>query len=121
VKPGKTGVRRVMDATGYSMMGLKLAWKSEAAFRQESVIAIILVVSSYFIPVTPIERMLMISSLVVVLVVELLNSAIEATVDRISEEWHPLSKQAKDIGSSAVFISIIFTLFVWVSCLMNIK
>jgi diacylglycerol kinase (ATP) len=121
VKPGKTGVRRVIDATGYSMVGLKLAWKSEAAFRQECVIAIILIFSSFFIPVTPVERILMISSLGVVLVVELINSAIEATVDRISEEWHPLSKKAKDIGSSAVFISIFLTLYVWVSCLMNIK
>ncbi|QIR07724.1 diacylglycerol kinase [Salinivibrio costicola] len=121
MKPGKTGIYRMIDATGYSVMGLKSAWKSEAAFRQECVMAFVLVITAYFIPVTSIERILMIGSLGLVLIVELLNSAIEAAIDRIGDEWHVYSKKAKDIGSSSVLFSIVLTLFVWVSCVVNIK
>ncbi|ODQ00847.1 diacylglycerol kinase [Salinivibrio sp. SS2] len=121
MKPGKTGIYRMIDATGYSVMGLKSAWKSEAAFRQESVIAFVLMITAYFIPVTSTERILMVASLGLVLIVELVNSAIEAAIDRIGDEWHVVSKKAKDIGSSAVFVAIFLALFVWVSCAVNIK
>ncbi|MFH4411396.1 diacylglycerol kinase [Vibrio diabolicus] len=118
MKPGKTGLRRVMDATGYSFQGLKAAWKYEAAFRQELILALVLSVGAFFLPVTTFERVLMISSLLLVLIVELINSAVEAVVDRVSDDWHELSGRAKDIGSAAVFVALTLALFVWASFLL---
>ncbi|MGP8305732.1 diacylglycerol kinase [Vibrio sp. YIC-376] len=118
MKPGKTGIRRVMDATGYSLQGLKAAWTNEAAFRQELLLSIVLSISAFFLPVTTLERVLMISSLLVVLIVELINSAIEAVVDRVSDDWHELSGRAKDIGSAAVLVALLLVLFVWASFLL---
>ncbi|EGR0921946.1 diacylglycerol kinase [Vibrio parahaemolyticus] len=118
MKPGKTGIRRVMDATGYSIKGLKAAWTHEAAFRQELVLTLVLSVSAFFLPVTTLERVLMISSLLLILIVELINSAVEAVVDRVSDDWHELSGRAKDIGSAAVFVALFLALFVWASFLL---
>lgn len=118
MKPGKTGIRRVMDATGYSFQGLKAAWVNEAAFRQELLLSCVLSLSTFFLPVTTLERVLMISSLLLVLIVELINSAIEAVVDRVGNDWHELSGRAKDIGSAAVFIALLLVLFVWASFLL---
>ncbi|MGY6454463.1 diacylglycerol kinase [Vibrio parahaemolyticus] len=118
MKPGKTGIRRVMDATVYSIKGLKAAWTHEAAFRQELVLTLVLSISAFFLPVTTLERVLMISSLLLILIVELINSAVEAVVDRVSDDWHELSGRAKDIGSAAVFVALFLALFVWASFLL---
>lgn len=107
-----------MDATGYSLQGLKAAWINEAAFRQELLLSVILSISAFFLPVTTTERVLMIGSLFLVLIVELINSAVEAVVDRVSDEWHVLSGRAKDIGSAAVFVALLLVLFVWASFLL---
>lgn len=118
MKPGKTGIRRILDATGYSLQGLKAAWAHEAAFRQELVLTLVLSVCAFLLPVTTLERIMMISSLLLVVIVELINSAIEAVVDRVSDDWHELSGRAKDIGSAAVFIALFLALFVWASILL---
>ncbi len=107
-----------MDATAYSIKGLKAAWTHEAAFRQELVLTLVLSISAFFLPVTTLERVLMISSLLLILIVELINSAVEAVVDRVSDDWHELSGRAKDIGSAAVFVALFLALFVWASFLL---
>ncbi|ARV74815.1 diacylglycerol kinase [Vibrio campbellii] len=118
MKPGKTGIRRILDATGYSLQGLKAAWIHEAAFRQELVLTLVLSICAFLLPVTTLERIMMISSLLLVVIVELINSAIEAVVDRVSDDWHELSGRAKDIGSAAVFVALFLALFVWASILL---
>ena len=118
MKPGKTGIRRILDATVYSLQGLKAAWIHEAAFRQELVLTLILSICAFLLPVTVLERAMMISSLLLVVIVELINSAIEAVVDRVSDDWHELSGRAKDIGSAAVFVALFLALFVWASILL---
>ncbi|WP_061008345.1 diacylglycerol kinase [Vibrio sp. CUB2] len=118
MKLGKTGIRRILDATGYSLQGLKAAWTHEAAFRQELVLTLVLSVCAFLLPVTTLERIMMISSLLLVVIVELINSAIEAVVDRVSDDWHELSGRAKDIGSAAVFVALFLALFVWASILL---
>ncbi|MHA2764868.1 diacylglycerol kinase [Vibrio harveyi] len=118
MKPGKTGIRRILDATGYSLQGLKAAWINEAAFRQELVLTLVLSITAFLLPVTMLERTMMISSLLLVVIVELINSAIEAVVDRVSDDWHELSGRAKDIGSAAVFVALVLALFVWASILI---
>ncbi|MEY3953879.1 MAG: hypothetical protein RLZZ397_759 [Pseudomonadota bacterium] len=110
---GKTGLRRVFNATGYSIEGLKAAYSYEDAFRQETWLALVLMVVSVFLPVSLLEHALLISSLILVLVVELINSAIEAAIDRIGLESHRLSKRAKDIGSAAVMLSLLNVLVIW--------
>lgn len=112
-RPKATGLRRVQLAYVNSIAGLRTAWSSEAAFRQESILAIILIPMSFVLGRGAVEYILMIGSIVLVLIVELLNSAIEATVDRIGLEDHPMSKRAKDIASAAVFISMLLVPFVW--------
>ncbi|EHH3080202.1 diacylglycerol kinase [Vibrio vulnificus] len=120
MKPGKTGIRRIVDATGYSMKGLKAAWSHEAAFRQEIVLTLVLSITAFLLPVSNIDRILMISSLLVVVIVELMNSAVEAVVDRVGSDWHELSGRAKDIGSAAVFVALLLVFFVWASILINL-
>ena len=110
---GKTGLRRVLNALGYSMAGLKAAYMCEDAFRQEVWLAVILIPTACLLPVPWLGRGMMIASVLLVLVVELLNSAIEAVVDRVSLENHRLAKRAKDIGSAAVLISLMIVLAVW--------
>ena len=110
---GKTGLRRLLNAFGYSLAGFRAAYKHEDAFRQEVLLAIILIPLAIWLPGAGIGKALMVASVLLVIIVELLNSAIEATVDRISLENHDLAKRAKDIGSSAVLVSLINVLVVW--------
>ncbi len=111
---GKTGITRLINAFGYSIEGFKAAFKNEDAFRQEIYLAIILIPLGFLVGETAIQKTLLISSILIVLIIELLNSGIEATVDRISIEYHDLAKRAKDIGSAAVFLAIINLLFTWI-------
>lgn len=110
---GKTGLRRLRNAFGYSLAGLRAAYVCEDAFRQEAHLAAVLIPLAIYLPVGGIGRALMIGSVLLVLMVELLNSAIEATVDRISLEHHLLAKRAKDIGSAAVFLALANVAAVW--------
>lgn len=110
---GKTGLRRVWNAFFYSMAGFAAAFKHEDAFRQEAVLAGILIPLAFIFSASNVNRALMIASVLLVLIVELLNSALEATVDRVSIENHPLAKRAKDIGSAAVFVALLNTAIVW--------
>jgi len=110
---GKTGLKRVWNALFYSLAGFKAAWKHEDAFRQEALLAAVLIPLAFILDVAAIGRALMIASVLLVLIVELVNSAIEATVDRISLENHQLAKRAKDIGSAAVLIALVNVLVVW--------
>lgn len=110
---GKTGLRRVWNAFNYSMAGLKAAYLCEDAFRQEVWLAALLIPAALLLPVSWLGRGLMLASVLLVLVVELLNSAIEAVVDRVGLENHRLAKRAKDIGSAAVLISLLVVFVVW--------
>lgn len=112
-KAGATGIKRVIDAAGYSLRGLSAAFKNEAAFRQELALVVILTPVAFYVGQSNIERTILMASLLLVLIVELLNSAIEAVVDRISDEHHELSGRAKDIGSAAVFVSLANVVVVW--------
>lgn len=118
MKPGRTGISRLFYATGYSIKGFQAAWQNEAAFRQEVIASLILITLTFFLPVTKIEQLLMIGSLVLVVLVELLNSAVEAVVDRVGSEWHELSGRAKDIGSAAVLVALVFATFIWIFILV---
>ncbi|VAX00855.1 Diacylglycerol kinase [hydrothermal vent metagenome] len=117
-KPGNTGLKRVIKAAGYSWAGLKAAFKHEAAFRQELALCLVLIPTGLWLGQSGIERALLIGSLLLVLIIELLNSAIEAVVDRFGGEQHELSGRAKDIGSAAVFIALLNTVVVWVLLLI---
>lgn len=110
---GKTGIKRLINAIGYSFSGFKVAFKKEDAFRQEVLMTLILVPLAFYISVNTIELVILIFSTLLVPIVELLNSAIEATVDRISLQKHKLAKRAKDIGSAAVFLSLVNLFAVW--------
>ncbi len=112
-KPGKTGITRIIHAFGYSMQGIRAALKHEAAFRQEILLAIVLIPLAFFITQDAVKLALLISTPLLVLVVEILNSAIEAVVDRFGEEHHELSGRAKDMGSAAVAISLVILVVVW--------
>lgn len=116
---GRTGLVRLWNAVHYSLAGLKAAYRHEDAFRQEVHLAILLIPLTFLLPVTNIGRALMIGSILLVLIVELLNSAVEATVDRISLDHHRLAKRAKDIGSAAVLISLINVVIVWLLVLID--
>ena len=115
-----TGVKRIVKAAGYSLKGLSYAFRNEAAFRQEALAAFILIPLALWLNVTHIERILLIMAVVLVLVVELLNTGIEAVVDRIGVEYHLLAGAAKDVGSAAVFLSLLFCVFVWLSILPTV-
>jgi len=116
---GKTGLTRIWNAFFYSLDGLGAALRHEDAFRQEVFLAAILIPAAFFLPASGTGRALMIASVLLVLIVELLNSAVEAAVDRISPEHHPLAKRAKDIGSAAVFLSLLNVSVVWVLVLFG--
>lgn len=117
-KTGATGITRIVNAAGYSWLGFKAAYKNEAAFRQELWLAIILIPAGIYLGETLLDKALLVSSILFVLVVELLNSAIESIVDRIGNEPHELSGRAKDMGSSAVFLSITITIIIWLAVLV---
>ncbi|SNR77158.1 diacylglycerol kinase [Methylobacillus rhizosphaerae] len=110
---GKTGMRRLINAFGYSVEGIKAAYLNEDAFRQEVWMAVILIPLALYLGHDAVGKALMIASVLLVIVVELLNSAIEATVDRISLENHQLAKRAKDIGSAAVLLALVNLAVCW--------
>ncbi|ORM75208.1 diacylglycerol kinase [Pantoea wallisii] len=114
-----TGIQRVVKAAGYSWQGLRAAWQHEAAFRQEAIAALVAIIVACWLDVDAITRVLLIGSVVLVVIVEILNSAIEAVVDRIGQERHPLAGRAKDMGSAAVLLAILLALFVWIALLWS--
>ncbi len=116
---GKTGIKRLVNAFGYSCAGLREAFRHEDAFRQEVMLAIVLIPLAFWLESEWLGRVLMISCVFLVLIVELLNSAIEATVDRISLDDHRLAKRAKDIGSASVLICLLNLVTVWALVLLN--
>ena len=116
---GQTGLRRIWNALSYSLSGLHAAYLNEDAFRQESLLAALLIPVALLLPQPGLAKALMIGSVLLVLIVELLNSAIEAAIDRISMDRHRLSKRAKDIGSAAVLIALINVLATWALVLLS--
>ena len=115
---GKKGIQRIIDASGYSWDGLCATFKGEAAFRQLLLLNVVLIPLSFWFSVSHVERALMVASCLLALIVELLNSAIEAVVDRISLEQHILSKNAKDMGSAAQLIALCLIATVWAVILL---
>lgn len=109
----KSGAKRICAAFVYSMQGFRTAWKTEHAFRQELLFVLPGAIIALLLPVSALKKLALIAALVLVLIVELLNSAIEAVVDRISFECHPLSKNAKDFGSAAVFLALSLAVATW--------
>lgn len=116
---GKTGLRRLINAFGYSMDGFKAAYKHEDAFRQEVLLSLVLIPLAFYLESEALHRILMVGSVLLVMIVELLNSAVEAVVDRVSIERHALAKRAKDIGSAAVLLALINLTVVWGLILFN--
>ena len=114
---GRTGFDRLMRATGYSLAGLKTAYRGENAFRLEAWFAVVMWPASFWIGRTWIEVAMLAGSVTLVLIVELLNSGIEAAIDRVSFELHDLSKRAKDLASAAVFLSLVMCGAIWVGAL----
>ena len=112
-KSGKTGITRIINATRYSAQGLASAWRNEAAFRQELALVVVLLPAAFWLGQTALERAVLIGTLLLVLIVELLNSAVEAAIDRHGNEHNELSGRAKDMGSAAVFISLVLVAVVW--------
>ncbi|SEG43926.1 diacylglycerol kinase [Vibrio hangzhouensis] len=112
-----TGIKRIILATKYSWLGLVAAWKNEAAFRQEVVALIIAIVVALTLDVSLLHKVLLVGSVVFVMIVELMNSAVEAVVDRIGLERHELSGRAKDLGSAAVLLAIALATMVWAGIL----
>jgi len=118
-KTGVTGIKRIMNAAGYSWKGFCSAYKHEAAFRQELWLAAALIPAGIYLGVTLLDKAVLVCSVLFVLVVELLNSAIESVVDRVSEEHHELAGRAKDMGSAAVLIALVITAVVWAAVLLE--
>jgi diacylglycerol kinase (ATP) len=116
---GRSGLRRVLDATRYSIDGLRAAWQHEDAFRQELVLAVLMIPAALWLPVGLVEKILLVAVVVLVLIVELLNTGIEAAVDRDSLEINPLGKRAKDYGSAAVMLSLLLAGGTWAAVLLN--
>ncbi len=114
IKPRNTGLIRIWKATAYSLQGLSAAWQHESAFRQELVLSIVLLPVSFWIAESWVEVAVLMGVCFLVLIVELLNSAIEAVVDRVGTEHHELAGQAKDMGSAAVMLSLIMALGTWI-------
>lgn len=114
----RKGLSRMWHATGYSLAGLKAAW-FETAFRQEALAALVLIPTALWLGKTWIETAVLCTSVVLVLVVELLNTAVETAIDRIGPEWHDLSKRAKDMGSAAVLLSLLLCAGIWAAALYH--
>ena len=112
-KPGNTGIRRIINATFFSFAGFRAAWRDEAAFRQELMMCVVLVPTAFWLGRTAVERSLLVGTCLLVLIVELLNTGIGNVGDRFGGEHHKLSGQAKDLGSAAVFVSLMLVLVVW--------
>ena len=115
MKATATGIKRIINAFGYSFSGFRQTFKSEAAFRQDLAFCFVMLILSFFVKVTVVQRLLMVGSLFLILLMELVNTAIEAIVDRISPDYHELSKKAKDIGSLLVLIAFVW-FFVVLGC-----
>ncbi len=114
---GKRGAQRILNALRYSLDGLRAAWVGEDAFRQELILALIMVPAAVLLPVSLVERLMLIGTVFLVLIVELLNTAVEAAIDRHSFEINPLAKRAKDLGSAAVMMALLLTAGVWIAIL----
>jgi diacylglycerol kinase (ATP) len=112
-KPDNTGIRRILRATRFSAQGLAQAWQHEAAFRQEVVLVLVLTPVAVWLGQTALEQAVLIGSCLIVLIIELINSAIEAAIDRHGDEQHELSGRAKDMGSAAVLVSLTLVVVVW--------
>jgi diacylglycerol kinase (ATP) len=116
---GRTGLDRIRRATSYSIAGLAGALRAESAFRQEALLATALLPAAFWLGRTWVETALLAGSVLIVLIVELLNSAVEATVDRVSYDLHELSKRAKDFGSAAVMLALLLCSGIWLAALWN--
>lgn len=116
IPPKRQGLSRLLHALGYSWSGLQIAW-TEPAFRQEALAAIVLIPAAFWLATDWATTVLLIGSVLMVMVVEILNTAIEAVVDRVGPEWHDLSKRAKDLGSASVLLSLLFCAGVWASAI----
>ena len=110
---GQRGIRRLVNALFYSLSGFSLAYRHESAFRQEVALAAVLIPIAFVLPLQPVERVLLIGAVLLVMIVELLNSSVEAAVDRIGFDTHRLSKRAKDLGSAAVLLALLALLLTW--------
>ena len=119
IKPRDTGATRIWKATRYSMQGLKAAWINESAFRQECMLGMVLLPLAFWLAQNWVEATVLIAVCFLVLIIELLNSAIEAVVDRVGPEHHDLAGRAKDMGSAAVMLSLIMALGTWFLILMH--
>lgn len=119
MKNPENGLKRIITAGGFSMKGLSAAYRYEAAFRQEVWLALVLIPTALWLGENWSEKTLLIGAVLVLLIVELLNSAIEAVVDRVGEEYHELSGRAKDMGSAAVFLTMGLLILIWASVLLN--
>ncbi|MEG0821580.1 MAG: diacylglycerol kinase [Burkholderiaceae bacterium] len=116
---GKRGLHRLLNAFRYSRDGLVAAWKGEDAFRQEAILACVMIPAAALLPITLVEQILLIGAVILVLIVEVLNTAIEAAIDRHGHEIHPLAKQAKDLGSAAVLLALLFAGGTWAAILIK--
>ncbi len=117
---GKQGLTRLINALGYSRDGIAAAWKNEAAFREEVLLAAIAIPLAFYLGKTGVERALLVGSIIFILIVEILNSAVEAVVDKASPEKHDLAKRAKDMGSAAVLLSLLNAALIWACVLWPI-
>ena len=117
-KPGETGLTRIFHAAGYSWLGFKAAYKHEAAFRQELWLVMMATPLALWLGNNTLEKALMLASLVLILLVEIINSAIEAAIDRFGDEHHELSGRAKDMGSAAVFLAFVLAGVIWLGVLI---
>jgi diacylglycerol kinase (ATP) len=116
---GRTGIDRIVRAAGHSWSGLRLAYGGESAFRQETWLALALLPAAFWLGQGWVQVALLVGSVLLVLIVELLNSGIEAVVDRVSYEWHELSKRAKDLGSAAVMLALLLCGGIWLAALVQ--
>ena len=114
----RTGLNRILHAGGYSVQGLRAGW-GETAFRQEAIMAIVLVPLAFWLGQNWLETALLAGSVMLVMIVELLNTCIESAIDRIGPEWHDLSKRAKDMGSASVLLSLLFCAAVWLGAIWH--
>lgn len=121
MNPISREIKRLISATGFSVQGLRHAWRGEAAFRFEVVVAVFLLPLALWLPVTTLERIVLVATVLLVLIIELLNSAVEAAIDRVGTEIHPLSARAKDLGSAAVFVALILVVFTWATILWGLR
>lgn len=113
MKPGETGLKRIIDATGYSIKGLRAAFQGEAAFRQELLLCLVLAPLSFWLAGNALQWLALVAPLFILMIVELLNSAVESAIDRMGAEYHTLSGQAKDMGSAAVMLALALTAVCW--------